>query len=71
MGGVTLLDLVWPCLEEVCQSQSVGFEVSESQVRPRVSLPLFLLPTDPDVEFSAFPSLCRPSCMLPCFPPQR
>ena len=48
---VSLLEGV-ALMEEVCQWEA-GFEVLEVQAKPRVSLPLFLLPADPDVEFSA------------------
>ena len=46
-------------------SQRVGFEVSEAQARPSVAL--FLLPANPDVEFSATsPAPCLPhDAMLP------
>jgi hypothetical protein len=45
-------------------SLGVGFEVSEAQARPNVTL--FLLPADPDVELSApFPAHCLPVCFLP------
>jgi hypothetical protein len=44
-------------------SLGVDFRVSEAQARPSVSLSLFLLPVDPDVELSATcPACCHASC---------
>ena len=41
----------------------VGFDVSKTQARPSVSLFLFLLLVNPDIEYSApSPALCLPKC---------
>ena len=55
-GFLELTGKVWPysrqCgLVEGSMSLGVGFEVSNAQARPSVTL--FLLPEDPDVELSA------------------
>ena len=65
-----VLFVVWPCWSRYdlvggSVSQRGGFEVSEAQARPSVTL--FLLPANPDVELSAtFPALYLPhDAMLP------
>jgi len=66
LGSQGVLLKVWPCwgrCDPIEGSVSlwweVGFEVSEAQARP--CLTLFLLPPDPDVELSS-------NCPAPCLP---
>ena len=49
-------------------SLGMGFEVSNAQARPSVSLSLFLLPEDLDVELSAsYLSSTMSATLPPCF----
>ena len=61
---VALLEKDWGCgLVGGSMSLRVGFEVSKAQASPRVSLSLFQLPVDLDIELTAiFLTPCLPLC---------
>ena len=55
------IEVVVALLENVCH-QELGFEVLDAEAKPRASF-FFLLPDDPDIEFSApSPAPCGHTC---------